>query len=1701
MDNKSASCRPFNPLWKPKQIKKFDQIYNDEVASANCNNALIRPNSSSVLNNQNVENGASKVSDNSQISLSGEPIFTNESNENSMLLIPRSEENFNSIPVSMLKANPMPVVTKEMMKQNGSIEVINLRPVMEIPERYHSIFPFKYFNALQSKVFEDIMYSDKQTVICAPTGSGKTVLFELCMVRLLLTTGNNLFKFKMIYMAPIKALCSERYQDWQKKFSGYGLKCQELTGDTEIDDFQELSMSHILFTTPEKWDSMTRRWKDHKSLVQSIRLFMIDEVHLVNDDTRGATLEAVVSRMKTVQVSINDESLSPGSPMRFIAVSATIPNVNDIASWLDTGISPAIGIKCGEEYRPVALRKVVLGYPFHDSQTDFKFDMMLSYKLGNIIQTYSENKPTIVFCNTRKSVMQGANILVKDARFSMNYTHKQTLARYANMMHDSKLQECVYQGVGFHHAGLEISDRKNIEGMFAEGNLPVLFCTSTLAMGVNLPAHLVVIKGTMYYMMGGFTEYSEAQVLQMMGRAGRPQFDTSATAVIMTKEKTKMKYQGLVLGNQNIESSLHLHLTEHVMAEVVLGTIGNIDIAKEWLKSTFLYRRMLENPKHYGAPINLDKEALGKKLQAMCLRTLKSLESFELISLKDQVNIIPTGTGKLMARFCIAFETVKTISSATGTESLEELVILLSKAKELEDLKIRTNERKILNTLNHDKNRPTIRFPIDSKIKTTEMKVNCLLQAGLGCLTVTDFSLSQDSIKLFQFGQRIARFMMEYFMQQGKFQIVLNSIILFKCIKTKLWENSKHVSKQLEKIGATLSSALINAGITSFAKMEKTNPRELEMIMNRHPPFGSQVQDAIAALPKYDMIIEQEGRYQERSSNLSLIVKLLNHTKRAEYLTSKKMQPLGCMVVVGDHDNNLVFKHRLMEYQLTNTGTWSRKIIINVSEESENHSLNFYLINLDYVGLDIQSTLTPVYLGYFPKQIKVESPQYMEKPKNSKHNSSSNGGCNHRCIDKFSCGHQCCKSHLPFQSTPSVPAKKKEREKSNEQRSGYKESPMISQLHEEINRRKTVLPNVVPLKKKKLELPLHFSQNYSNKNIKSSLSSSHGMYDYEKDSHANANRSKNPSLLLDQYTFNLKSVNKLPNYTGNGKFKLLDDESFNSISTQRDQSSNPRNRLNHYNFNNNADVNQNQSAVEQDVYEFDEDYLRNDCNEPLPTLTYESGNSCLVPKSRNNYPHNNVRTNIKRYNSVQKLSNSDAHKSLFNSNYLDHEESLIISSGDEEERDNYGPAPSMNSNNDISYKQYTSMSENDDEDLLFISVSTSSRNNSGFQKYQDINCENTTRRLFHLTPTSSYCKPFNVNSSDQNRNASNISCYEKVPSNFSKTSAICIKKSYQEQYSHVNSSVYNRIDANIHCLKYGSRDLKEQRQTNEINDLDKANNDSPFETPTSLGCEKSFLSNNSARVLFNDSLHVHKANANCEIQKNLDTWMNENHTYDGAINESPCSNQDYQGSSALDSYAKYTFVNQSNRYESRQVASSNRWMNQFKNNLCKDPFKSFMNLEANLNTKIVQEKTLPCQINSNYFILNNRADENISAGYENDQVSLDKCLENVQNEDVGKDISLRKTLIHETSSHTTDITEEQKPIISSILNSDLNIYKNESLKPKSIYFPHASDKLKVDNYSDWQRSVFYDGEVEDTGNDCEDEYGFSDQKNTQDFFF
>ena len=280
-----------------------------------------------------------------------------------------SQRQQNLEPMIPTRPYPKPQQRKPITTENPPIvQGIRLVPVHTLPDRFQTVFPFAMFNAVQSACFESIYESHDNCVFSSPTGSGKTVLFEIAICRMLRGWQNG--TFKIVYMAPTKSLCSERAHDWMAKFEPLGLKCEEMTGDSDITSLQHVQRADIIVTTPEKWDSMTRKWKDHEKLVRLIKLLLIDEVHILNKD-RGATLEVVASRMKSI-----------GSGTRFIALSATVPNSQDIATWLgrndDLPDIPATHKKFGQEFRPVELKRYVCGY--QSNLNAFAFDAMLNRK-------------------------------------------------------------------------------------------------------------------------------------------------------------------------------------------------------------------------------------------------------------------------------------------------------------------------------------------------------------------------------------------------------------------------------------------------------------------------------------------------------------------------------------------------------------------------------------------------------------------------------------------------------------------------------------------------------------------------------------------------------------------------------------------------------------------------------------------------------------------------------------------------------------------------------------------------------------------------------------------------------------------------------------------------------------------------------------------------------------------------------------------------------------------------------------------------------------------------------------------------------------------------------------------------------------------------------------------------------------------------
>ncbi|XP_050666725.1 probable ATP-dependent DNA helicase HFM1 [Leptidea sinapis] len=321
----------------------------------------------------------------------------------------------------------------------------------------------------------------------------------------------------------------------------------------------------------------------------------------------------------------------------------------------------------------------------------------------------------------------------------------------------------------------------------------------------------------------------------MVGRAGRPQYDTEATAVIMTRNADKARYQSLLGGCEPLQSYLHKRLAENLNSEAALGTVGDVAQCVQWLNSTFLNVRAARDPRRYlGLPQNAPKQLITKKIEELCVRAMNSLASSGLIRMDEACCIQSTEAGQLVSVYYIDVETMKNIMKMTGSESLESILWLVCESHELSDMHLRVDERRYLNALNRNNAAAAIRFPMKGKINTRQMKLNCIIQAVLGCLPIPDPSLNQEAMKIMRIAARVCKCLVAYvtgpFLSQKTniYSAVLNALVLNKCVKAHLWENSPYLSKQLKGIGPTYSSLLASVGKINFMLLEESHPRDLE---------------------------------------------------------------------------------------------------------------------------------------------------------------------------------------------------------------------------------------------------------------------------------------------------------------------------------------------------------------------------------------------------------------------------------------------------------------------------------------------------------------------------------------------------------------------------------------------------------------------------------------------------------------------------------------------------------------------------------------------------------------------------------------------------------------------------------------------------------------------------------------------------------
>lgn len=558
---------------------------------------------------------------------------------------------------------------------------------------------FEFFNPMQTQIFHTLYHTAANVLLGSPTGSGKTVAAELAMWWAFRERPGS----KVVYIAPMKALVRERVKDWGVRLARpMGLTLVELTGDN-TPDTRTIQDADIIITTPEKWDGISRSWQT-RNYVRQVSLVIIDEIHLLAGD-RGPILEIIVSRMNYISSAKKDA-------VRLLGMSTACANATDLANWL--GVKPNEGLfNFRHSVRPVPLELYIDGFP----ETRGFCPLMQSMNRPTFlaIKNHSPDKPVIVFVASRRQTRLTAKDLINFCGLEDNPRRflgldEEDLQLNLARVKDSALKEAISFGIGLHHAGLVESDRQISEELFLANKIQILVATSTLAWGVNLPAHLVVVKGTQFYdaKIEGYKDMDLTDVLQMLGRAGRPQFDTSGVARIFTQDAKKDFYKHFLHTGFPVESSLHEVLDDHLGAEISAETVRTRQDALDYLTWTFFFRRVHKNPSYYGLEIPIEdnqstNQAAGDTIAAqhaandymisLIDTSLKGLASSKCIELYPNGDIDPTPLGRIASYYYLSHHTIRHLAThISANPTLTTALAWMCHAKEYDDLPVRHNE-------------------------------------------------------------------------------------------------------------------------------------------------------------------------------------------------------------------------------------------------------------------------------------------------------------------------------------------------------------------------------------------------------------------------------------------------------------------------------------------------------------------------------------------------------------------------------------------------------------------------------------------------------------------------------------------------------------------------------------------------------------------------------------------------------------------------------------------------------------------------------------------------------------------------------------------------------------------------------------------------------------------------------------------------
>jgi helicase len=470
----------------------------------------------------------------------------------------------------------------------------------------------KELNPVQKKALSTkFLENNANLVVATPTASGKTLIAELAALNAM-----NQGK-KVLYTCPLRALASEHYQTF-KSYVKAGYNVALSSGDYDSSD-PWLNKYDWVITTNEKADSLIR----HRSkFIPNVGLLVVDEIHLLDSD-RGPTLEMLITRFK---------QLFPKT--QIVALSATAPNAAEIAEWLEAELVES-------QWRPT---KLVQGVYHEGVIQSTEGKISLERKSGTPVDelvqdVLGKDGETLVFVNNRRSAEAVAEHLKK---YTKRHCDTKTLGKLSEKVLNAletptkqcrRLAACVKGGSAFHHAGLVQAQRKLVEDAFREEKIKVIAATPTLAMGVNTPADVVVVRDVTRYTVGGMVNIPVREYHQLAGRAGRPNYGKDGLAVITARDEVQQEdyFDKYVCGEpEQVSSQLGLEpvLRSQLLASISLHFTPTMEKLEEFLMHSFYAHSFGE----------------VDSIKSQSRRILSQLEEMGFIEVGDKLTATALGT-------------------------------------------------------------------------------------------------------------------------------------------------------------------------------------------------------------------------------------------------------------------------------------------------------------------------------------------------------------------------------------------------------------------------------------------------------------------------------------------------------------------------------------------------------------------------------------------------------------------------------------------------------------------------------------------------------------------------------------------------------------------------------------------------------------------------------------------------------------------------------------------------------------------------------------------------------------------------------------------------------------------------------------------------------------------------------------------------